>query len=75
MNAAGKMPIDLERQRHRSFSISGHKFHGPKGIGALYIRDGVELPPFLIGGGQEAADAPEPKPYIRSPVSERPRNL
>ena len=35
------------------FSISAHKFHGPKGVGALYIRDGVDLVPILIGGGQE----------------------
>jgi cysteine desulfurase len=35
------------------FSVAGHKFHAPKGIGALYIRKGVELPPFIIGGGQE----------------------
>jgi cysteine desulfurase len=34
-------------------SFSGHKFHGPKGIGGLYIRPGVEIPPFLLGGGQE----------------------
>ena len=34
-------------------SFSAHKFHGPKGIGGLYIRPGVEIPPFLFGGGQE----------------------
>jgi len=37
------------------FAISGHKFHAPKGIGALYIRNGLTLPPFIIGGGQEKA--------------------
>ena len=54
VNAAGKVPIDLKSTRIDLFSISAHKFHGPKGVGALYIREGVGLPPFLIGGGQEA---------------------
>jgi cysteine desulfurase len=35
------------------FAVSGHKFHAPKGVGALYIRRGIEIPPFIIGGGQE----------------------
>lgn len=54
VNAAGKIPIDLKRTDIDLFSVSAHKFHGPKGIGALYIRDGAKLPPMLIGGGQEA---------------------
>lgn len=53
VNAAGKFPIDLKNTKIDLFSISGHKFHAPKGIGALYVRDGVELPSFFIGGGQE----------------------
>ncbi len=53
VNAAGKVPIDLSSAEIDLFSISAHKFHGPKGVGALYIRDGVELTPFLTGGGQE----------------------
>lgn len=51
VQAAGKMPIadaDL-------IAITGHKFYGPKGVGALWIRDGVELAPYLTGGGQEAS--------------------
>lgn len=36
-------------------SISGHKVHGPKGVGALYIRKGLSMPPYLYGGGQESA--------------------
>ena len=53
VNAAGKIPIDLKNTEIDLFSISAHKFHGPKGVGALYVRNGVEIPPFLIGGGQE----------------------
>ena len=54
VNAAGKIPIDLKSTAIDLFSISAHKFHGPKGIGALYVRDGIDLPSFLIGGGQES---------------------
>jgi cysteine desulfurase len=53
VNAVGKIPIDLSRSNIDLFSISAHKFHGPKGVGALYIRDGVALPSLSIGGGQE----------------------
>lgn len=34
-------------------SASGHKFHGPKGVGFLYMRNGISLPPLIHGGGQE----------------------
>ncbi len=53
VNAVGKISIDLKTTEIDMFSISGHKFHGPKGVGALYIRDGVSLPPMTFGGGQE----------------------
>jgi len=53
VNAAGKVPVDLKNTAIDLFSVSAHKFHGPKGIGALYIRSGVGLPSFLTGGGQE----------------------
>ena len=53
VNAAGKIPIDLKKTKIDLFSLSAHKFHGPKGIGVLYIRDGVDLPALQIGGGQE----------------------
>lgn len=53
VQAVGKIPINLEELPVDLFSVSGHKFHAPKGIGALYIRRGVELPQFIIGGGQE----------------------
>lgn len=54
VNAAGKIPIDLKSTEIDLYSISGHKFHGPKGIGALYVRSGVELLPWFTGGGQES---------------------
>jgi cysteine desulfurase len=54
VNAAGKIKIDLKGTAIDLFSISAHKFHGPKGVGALYIRSGTELPAFALGGGQES---------------------
>ena len=53
VNAVGKVPIDVRNTKIDLFSISAHKFHGPKGVGALYIRNGVDLPSIQIGGGQE----------------------
>ncbi|MBA2379051.1 MAG: aminotransferase class V-fold PLP-dependent enzyme [Blastocatellia bacterium] len=53
VNAAGKVPIDLARTAIDLFSISAHKFHGPKGVGALYIRRGARIEPLSVGGGQE----------------------
>jgi cysteine desulfurase len=55
VNAVGKVPIDLRNTGIDLFSLSAHKFHGPKGVGALFIRDGVDLPSIQIGGGQENA--------------------
>lgn len=54
VNAAGKMAFDLTNSNIDLLSISAHKFYGPKGIGASYIRRGVELPSSMIGGGQES---------------------
>jgi len=53
VQAVGKIPLDLHNSPLDLFSIAGHKFHAPKGVGALYVRDGIKLPPFIIGGGQE----------------------
>ena len=53
VQAVGKIPIDLRAWPVDLFAVSGHKFHAPKGVGALYIRRGIQLPPFIIGGGQE----------------------
>ncbi|MDZ7598298.1 MAG: cysteine desulfurase NifS [Desulfobacterales bacterium] len=54
VQAVGKIPIDLGRNAIDMLSLSGHKLHGPKGIGALYVRKGTRFSPFLIGGHQEA---------------------
>ena len=54
VQAVGKLPINLKNWNVDLFALSGHKLHAPQGIGALYIRDGVKLPPFIIGGGQES---------------------
>lgn len=50
---AGKERIDVQKVPVDTLAISGHKFHAPKGIGALYIRKGTKLKPFMIGGHQE----------------------
>ncbi|HWN08704.1 MAG TPA: aminotransferase class V-fold PLP-dependent enzyme [Pyrinomonadaceae bacterium] len=53
VQAVGKIPIDLKTLDVDLFALSGHKLHAPQGVGALYIRGGVQLPPFIIGGSQE----------------------
>jgi cysteine desulfurase len=53
VNAVGKVPVNLKETAIDLFSLSGHKFHAPKGIGALYVRESVKLPSYFIGGGQE----------------------
>jgi cysteine desulfurase len=53
VQAVGKIPINLKNVDVDLFALSGHKLHAPQGVGALYIREGVKLPPFIIGGGQE----------------------
>lgn len=50
----GKVPLDLKKWHIDLYTISSHKIHGPKGIGALYVRKGINLFPLLAGGGQEA---------------------
>ena len=54
VQAVGKTPLDVRTQAIDMLSLSGHKLHGPKGVGALYVRDGIQLWPLLPGGGQEA---------------------
>jgi cysteine desulfurase len=53
VQAVGKIPIDLKNTAVDLFALSGHKFHAPQGIGALYIRNALTLPSLIIGGGQE----------------------
>ena len=53
VQAVGKIPIDMQKIPADLLSLSGHKLHTPKGIGALYIRKGTRVSPFLIGGHQE----------------------
>ena len=48
-----KVPFRADRLGADLITISGHKIHAPKGIGALYIRNGLKLPPYILGGGQE----------------------
>jgi cysteine desulfurase len=53
VQAAGKIPIDVRKTQIDLLSFSAHKLHGPKGIGALYVRKGVPLQPLIRGGRQE----------------------
>ena len=53
VQAVGKVPIDLSKLPIDMLSLSGHKLHAPKGIGALYVRRGSRFHPFLVGGHQE----------------------
>ena len=53
VQATGHVPIDVNKMHIDMLSMSAHKFHGPKGVGALYIRKGIRIPSLIIGGGQE----------------------
>ena len=53
VQAVGQVPIDVREQNIDMLSLSGHKLHAPKGVGALYIRRGVRIPNLLDGGAQE----------------------
>lgn len=53
VQSAGKIPVDVRKLGVDLLSVSGHKFHAPKGVGILYMRKGTKLVPFLTGGSQE----------------------
>lgn len=53
VQAVGHLPVNVKEMQVDLLSLAGHKFRGPKGVGALYMRKGVRLPPLIHGGGQE----------------------
>ena len=56
--SVGKIAVDVDELGVDLLSIAGHKLYAPKGIGALYIRRGIDLPPLLLGAGQEHGRRP-----------------
>ena len=55
VQATGTLPVDVKEQHIDLLSLSAHKFHGPKGVGALFIRKGISLPNLVDGGGARTA--------------------
>ena len=66
VQAAGKAPLDMKKVPVDLLSISGHKFHAPKGVGILFVRRGTKLKPFMLGGHQEGGRraGTENVPYV-----------
>lgn len=66
VQAAGKIPIDVQDLNVDMMGVSGHKFHAPKGIGALYVKSGTMVSPLVFGGHQERGKraGTENVPYI-----------
>lgn len=66
VQAAGKIPINVKDTKIDFMGISAHKFHGPKGIGALYVKSGTMVSPLIVGGHQERGKraGTENVPYI-----------
>ena len=66
VQVAGKIPVDVRKVPVDMLSMSGHKFHAPKGVGIFYVRRGTKVKPFMLGGHQEQARraGTENVPYI-----------
>lgn len=66
VQVAGKIPVDVKKVPVDMLSMSGHKFHAPKGVGIFYVRKGTKLKPFMLGGHQERSRraGTENVPYI-----------
>ena len=66
VQVAGKVPVDVKKVPVDMLSMSGHKFHAPKGIGIFYVRRGTKLKPFMLGGHQERSRraGTENVPYV-----------
>ena len=66
VQVAGKIPVDVQETPVDMLSMSGHKFHAPKGVGIFYVRKGTKVKPFLLGGHQERSRraGTENVPYI-----------
>ena len=66
VQVAGKIPVDVKKVPVDMLSMSGHKFHAPKGVGIFYVRRGTKLKPFMLGGHQERSRraGTENVPYI-----------
>lgn len=58
VQAVGHIPVNVKKQNIDMLSLSAHKFHGPRGIGALYVKRGIELTSLMEGGGQERGKRP-----------------
>ena len=58
VQAFGKYPIDVEKMKIDLLTMSGHKIHGPKGTGALFMRKGLKVKPLMLGGGQQRGQRP-----------------
>ncbi len=53
VQAVGHVPVDVQAMQIDLLTLTAHKFHGPKGVGAIYVRKGVRVPALILGGGQE----------------------
>lgn len=56
VQAIGHIPVDIQELGVDALSLSAHKFHGPRGVGALYLREGFSIPPLIAGGAQERGE-------------------